>query len=76
MTSPDESRGPGAGPAATPVHPPARPEATERGAGDHAVPIGTPGGAEQLAELKRRAEQPDRPTGQDAGAAEDPTTGT
>lgn len=76
MTSPDESRGPGAGPAATPVHPPVRPDAAERGAGGQAVPIGTPGGAEELRELKRRAEQPDRLTGEDAGAAEDPTTGT
>ena len=74
MTSPDESRGPGAGPAATPVHPPARPDAAERGAGSSAVPIGTPGGAEELRELKRRAEQPDRPTGEDP-AAEDPSTG-
>jgi hypothetical protein len=76
MTSPDESRGPGSGPAATPVEPPDRPAAPRRGDGDEAVPIGTPGGAQEMRELKRRAEEPDLLTGEDAGAAEDPTTGS
>ncbi len=75
MTSPDESRGPGSGPAATPAEPADHPVAARRGDGGESVPIGTPGGAEEMRELKRRAEEPDLLTGEDAGAAEDPTAG-
>jgi len=59
VSSPEH--GSGAGPAPEAVVPPAHPAEPERGTGGRAIPLGTPAGAEEWRDLKRRAGEPDEP---------------
>lgn len=70
MTSHERGAGPGAGPPATGVEPSAaEPAPSGEHTGEAAVPLGSPVDADELRELKRRAEQPAPPS--DRGAAGD-----
>jgi hypothetical protein len=73
VTTGDPSAGTGGGPGAVPVDPSSgEPVPTDASDGETALPIGVPVDADQLLELKRRADLPDPSPAQDATTAEDP----
>ncbi len=72
MSAHDRAAGPGRAAEATGVEPStSESESAHENAGEIAIPIGSPVGADELRELKRRAGHPDPPVDPDT-AAEDP----